>query len=155
MRTDYFDDLLPDFVTTVTSKKPVLVTPGNTNIYSDNSSLDESLPVLPVLPPKTGYTEVDETIRGIPLVELRELAGNDWPELQNDPGQLESFAHAIQTRHMRESGLRPAHYTQRSECVACGPVWLWKGAPRHVEACPWCFNRHTGITVPRPSEIDR
>lgn len=92
---------------------------------------------------------------GVPLAELQKLAGDDWPELQNDLGQLEFFAHAIQTRRMRESGRRPAHYTQRSECTSCGLVWLWKGAPRHVLSCPWCFNRHAGVTVPRPNEIER
>jgi hypothetical protein len=57
MRTDYFDDLLPDFVTAVTSQKPELVTPENTNIPSKNHDLGEALPVLPLLPVKTGNTD--------------------------------------------------------------------------------------------------
>ena len=57
MRTDYFDDLLPDFVTIVARNKPVLVTPENSKYPCNNSRLDEALPALPVLPAKTGNTE--------------------------------------------------------------------------------------------------
>jgi len=92
---------------------------------------------------------------GIPLVELQELAGDDWPELENDSEQLEAFAHAVQTRKMRESGRQPVHYTQASTCKGCGPVWLWEGAPGHVEGCPWCFNRRAGVIIPKLEEIER
>jgi len=57
MRTDYFDDLLPDFVTTVTRQNPELVTLENGNIAGKHSNLDHALPVLPLLPAKTGNTE--------------------------------------------------------------------------------------------------
>ena len=87
---------------------------------------------------------------GVPLSELQELAGDDWQVLENDHGQLECFAHAVMTRRMRESGLRPPHYIQRSECDRCGPVWLWQGAPDNVSGCPWCFNRINNLMIPRP-----
>ena len=91
----------------------------------------------------------EATHHGIPVSELQELAGDDWSELQDDPDALESFAHAVATRKMRASGWRPAHYIQRSECAGCGPVWLWKGAPKHVQGCPWCLNRADGKPIPR------
>jgi hypothetical protein len=94
--------------------------------------------------------QTENTIHGIPISELQELADEDWLELQDNPDLLDVFAHAVQTRRMRESGQRPAHYTQISICQHCGPVWLWEGAPEHVEGCPWCFNRVKGVSVPRP-----
>jgi len=57
MRTDYFDDLLPDSVTTVTRQKTGLVTPENRNVTLKNNELGEVLPVLPLLPVKTSNTE--------------------------------------------------------------------------------------------------
>lgn len=89
-------------------------------------------------------------VRGFPLAELEAEAADDWKEMQHNPEQLEAFAHAIQTRRMRESGLRPAHYTKAAECTHCGPVWLWKDAPHRVMGCPWCFVRVAGKLVPRP-----
>jgi hypothetical protein len=157
MRTDYFDDLLPDSVTTVTRQKPGLVTPENRKPASKNSGLDEALPVLPLLPVKTSNTEDDSyspELHGLTLAELEAEAADDWQEIQHNPGQLEAFAHAVQTRHMRESGLRPLHYTQRAECAHCGPVWLWEGAPDNVSGCPWCFNRATDVRIPRPPRIE-
>jgi len=91
------------------------------------------------------YPEGRTVIHGTPISELRDLTGDDWPEIKNDPDALDSFAHAVSTRRMRESGRRPSHYTQVSICKHCGPVWLWEGAPEHVQGCPWCFNRLRGI----------
>jgi len=128
MRTDYFDDLLPDFVNDVTAQKQEPVTLELHNNASANNGLNDVLPVLPMLPPKTGNTEIDEAIHDIPLAELRELAGDDWPELQSHPDTLEAFANAVQTRRMRESGLRPPHFTPSSRNVppaapyGCGKV---------------------------------
>lgn len=94
-----------------------------------------------------------ETIyHGFTLAELEAEAAYDWQDIQHDPEQLEVFAHAIQTRRMRESGLRPAHYTKAAECTHCGPVWLWEDAPDVVMGCPWCFVRVAGKLVPRPQE---
>jgi len=84
------------------------------------------------------------------LIDVLRAAGDDWPELQENPNTLEAFVHAVQTRRMREQGLVPAHYTQPSHCEACGPVWLWQGAPEHVYGCTWCFNRVNGQPIPRP-----
>lgn len=43
----------------------------------------------------------------------------------------------------------PASYTIAAQCTGCGPVWLWQNAPAHVIACPWCWHRRAGRTIPR------
>ena len=63
MKADYFSDLLPDSVTSVTSNKPQAVTPSKEGNKPKNSDLQEALPVLPLLPGKTGNTEHDDAIR--------------------------------------------------------------------------------------------
>lgn len=84
------------------------------------------------------------------LAELKQAAGPDWPEIEHRPEVIGALAYAIQTRRMREQGERPLSYTHAAVCSGCGPVWLWEGAPDHVEGCPWCFNRSAGRPVPAP-----
>jgi len=88
-------------------------------------------------------------IFGIPIADLRTVAGDDWPEVAADPDLLESMAHAVQTRRMRERGEVPRHYTHTTTCAHCGPVPIFPGVPAHVLSCPWCFNRAAGKPVPR------
>ena len=92
---------------------------------------------------------------GLRLVEIQALAGEDWHEIENDPEQIAAFAHACVTRHMRESGQVPPHYTQVSNCPFCGPVWMWPGAPEQLISCPWCLVRVTGVTFPQPNEVTK
>lgn len=87
------------------------------------------------------------------LSDLESAAGKDWPEVLASPDLAEALAGAVTTRRMRERGERPAHYTQRATCAACGPVWLWEGAPLNVVGCPWCFNRAAGRPVPHPAQM--
>jgi len=88
-------------------------------------------------------------VHGIPLPELRHLAGNDWSEIEADPSLLEAFAAAVQARRLREQGQIPDGWTETVTCAGCGPVPLWPGLPEKVLACPWCFNRLRGLPVPR------
>ena len=88
---------------------------------------------------------------GLTLGDLEEIAGADWPEVRDDPKQLQAFAHMVATRRLRERGEVPQHYTTITVCAGCGPVWLWPGAPDRVMACPWCFNRIAGRPIPRPT----
>jgi hypothetical protein len=87
---------------------------------------------------------------GLTLTELEEAAGPDWPEVEADPKLAQSFANAIQTRRLREHGQIPPSYTSVTVCAGCGPVPIWAGAPEHVLACPWCFNRIAGKAIPTP-----
>lgn len=88
------------------------------------------------------------TVHGIPLAELSELAGDDWPECEADPATLEGFAMAVVTRRQREQGIVPAWWTATTVCAGCGPVPTWPGCPTGVLACPWCFVRVSGRHVP-------
>lgn len=86
---------------------------------------------------------------GLMLADLREAAGPDWPEVERDQVLLETLAHAVQIRRMRERGVVPPEYTAVTDCAGCGPVPIFPGCPPKVDGCPWCFNRAKGLSVPR------
>ena len=92
---------------------------------------------------------------GLTLADLKQAAGPDWPEIENDPATLEALARAIQTRRMRERGEVPPHYTSTTSCAHCGPVPIFPGASERVLGCPWCFNRIRRLPVPRPKQDDQ
>ncbi len=87
---------------------------------------------------------------GLTLADLKQAAGPDWPEIENDPATLEALARSIQTRRMRERSEVPPHYTATTICVHCGPVPIFPDVAERVEGCPWCFNRVAGLPVPKP-----
>jgi hypothetical protein len=64
--------------------------------------------------------------------------------------ELLFYAHALASNAEREAGRQPAGWDHPSRCDACGPVWLWDGAPARVRACPWCANRRALKAIPRP-----
>ena len=88
---------------------------------------------------------------GLTLGDLEEIAGAEWPEVRDDPQQLEEFAHIVMVRRIRERGEVPVHYTERVTCKHCGPVWCEPGWSEWVPTCLWCFNRIAGRPVPRPA----
>jgi hypothetical protein len=88
-----------------------------------------------------------ELLEALPVI--RDMAGDDWPEIAADPNQLKDFAAMAMTVEMREQGYVPAHYTATTTCKQCGPVPIFQGAGPHVLGCPWCFNRHKGLPIPR------
>lgn len=102
---------------------------------------------------KVGETEIIGSLHGIPLPELRELAGKDWPELETNPALLECFADMVSVRKMREKGVVPPSYTAVTVCAGCGPVPIFPGVAEKVEGCPWCMNRAAGRPVPRSVRI--
>ena len=81
------------------------------------------------------------------IAELEQAAGEDWPEVRDDPSVVEALAHAVITRRQRERGECPPHWTAHGECACCGPVFLWPGSPARVLGCPWCFNRAEGRPI--------
>ena len=93
--------------------------------------------------------QLDTLIKGIPITELKRLAGDDWPELESNQTDLEHFANLIAARHMRERGEIPADYTAFTHCQGCGTVPIFAGVPESVIGCPWCFNRHSRRPIPR------
>ena len=104
------------------------------------------------IPPPVTTTELPN-LHGLTLAELEEAAGEDWPELRDDPTVLQALANAVVTRRQRERGECPPHWTEHCECAGCGPVFLWPGSPARVLGCPWCFNRAEGRAIPRPVAV--
>jgi len=98
-------------------------------------------------------TSNSPNLPGLMLAELEEVAGEDWPEVRDDPQVLEALAHAVITRRQRERGERPSHWSETCDCAGCGPVYLWRGSPVSVLGCPWCFNRAEGQPIPRPVAV--
>ncbi len=89
---------------------------------------------------------------GLPLADLKQTAGPNWPEIENDPATLEALANSITIRRMRERGEVPSHYTVTTVCAHCGPVPIFAGVAERVLGCPWCFNRVKGLPMPKPSK---
>ncbi len=109
----------------------------------------KNAPDRPVLPNDINDINDKRQVHGIPLAELRQLAGKDWPELEANPALLECFADVAAVRKMRERGEVPPSYTATTICAHCGPVPIYPGVADHVLGCVWCFNRHAGRPVPR------
>jgi hypothetical protein len=85
----------------------------------------------------------------VSLDRIRDKAGYDWLEVANDPAQLKTFVDMLAIEDMRHRGVVPNHYTAATECQRCGPVPVWEGCPPEVKGCPWCFNRHAGLPIPK------
>jgi hypothetical protein len=104
------------------------------------------------IPPSPATAEAPNP-HGLTLAELEEAAGEDWPEVRDEPAMFEALAHAVVTRRQRERSDRPPRWTEHCECAGCGPVFLWPGSPARVLGCPWCFNRAEGRPIPRPVAV--
>ena len=96
------------------------------------------------------HQPVPPEARDSETADLRRAAGDDWPTVAADPELLAAFRALVECNQTRRAGRRPAHWTQATECKDCGCVWLWPGAPARVLGCPWCFNRASGLPIPRP-----
>jgi len=81
--------------------------------------------------------------------ELQAEAGPDWSWLQRHVQALKAFADCVRISRMRQRGEVPAHYTATTNCRGCGPVPIFPGAAQVVDLCPWCWNRATGLPVPK------
>ena len=87
---------------------------------------------------------------GIPVSELRDIAGRDWLACQSDPELLEALALAVSARRMREHGEVPPGWDHVTTCKRCGDVPIFAGFPTTVEGCPWCLVRISGKPIPAP-----
>lgn len=89
-----------------------------------------------------------------PVDLLNELSEEDieaWELGDVSVDLLTAFADALVDRRLMNQGKRPAHFTERTECQLCGPVYLWSSET--VLGCPWCYNRHNGLPIPRPGSV--
>ena len=84
------------------------------------------------------------------LAVLRDAAGEDWPDIADNPAALAALAVLLRTQAQRDRGEQPTTYTQAALCLTCGPVWLWEGAPARLIACPWCLCQWGTSRPPRP-----
>ncbi len=71
----------------------------------------------------------------------------DWTE-----EELPYAFEAEQIRAIRLEGRIPDSYTSATDCKGCGTVPIWEGCPPNVDVCPWCFNRHAGLPIPRKTK---
>lgn len=78
---------------------------------------------------------------------LRQLAASEG--MPDDV--IGAYLRALDRGAVMDRGIAPAEYTQAVHCAGCGPVWLWRGAPTRLLACPWCFRRKAGKAFPRPA----
>lgn len=90
-------------------------------------------------------------VEGVPAAMVNALPGADVAACNGLPDDtLRAYLRALQRGAIMDAGTVPEGYTQAVHCGGCGPVWLWQGSPARVIACPWCFRRKAGRTVPQP-----
>lgn len=83
---------------------------------------------------------------------VHRLHADDVAACMDEPDQvLTAYLRALDRGAVMDRGIAPADYTQPAHCDGCGPVWLWRGAPTRLLACPWCFRRKAGKAFPRPA----
>ena len=73
-----------------------------------------------------------------------------WQLAELDQDGLLAYLRALDKSAMMDAGQIPPGYSTAVHCQVCGPVWLGRGAPARVIACPWCFRRKAGKAIPRP-----
>lgn len=90
-------------------------------------------------------------VAGLPVCDVLRLSKGDCHLLAELPdAACLAYARALIDAADRRAGYVPHDWTQACTCARCGPVLLWRGSPRHVLGCPWCFNRAAGLPIPRP-----
>lgn len=64
--------------------------------------------------------------------------------------ELLGYLRALVARQRMDGGMVPLEWggDVAGTCEGCGPVLLWDTCPPHVLACPWCWNRRSGLSVP-------
>ena len=77
----------------------------------------------------------------------------EFPDLE--PHEVPVVLEMLQVQEMRQQGVVPSHYNDVTSCARCGPVPIWEGCPTKVLGCPWCFNRHKGLPMPRICKADQ
>jgi hypothetical protein len=96
-------------------------------------------------------TETGPDWHGLTAGDLHAAAGQDWPEIAENPAALAALALLLRTQAQRDRGEIPEHYTSAALCQTCGPVWIYAREPGLLLACPWCMATTPGAPVPRPS----
>lgn len=93
---------------------------------------------------------------GLPGGTVAALSGKDLRACANLPRDaLQAFLRARARSQRMAAGQIPEGWTRLADCAGCGPVLLWPQAPPTVTACPWCWHRKAGRTIPRPNWSSR
>ncbi len=61
---------------------------------------------------------------------------------------LRTYLRGLERGARMDAGMVPFDWTATAHCAGCGPVY-WHKAER-LTACPWCFKRKAGKSIPRP-----
>lgn len=88
-------------------------------------------------------------IMGCKLEEvLLQIDPMDYEDLKR-PEVLKVLVNGYLTQKEIIQGIIPSHYTKSAVCNGCGPIWLFEFDGDKVLGCPWCFNRGSGLPIPR------
>lgn len=61
---------------------------------------------------------------------------------------LRTYIRGLERGARMDEGMAPFDWTTTAHCAGCGPVW-WHCAEQ-LKACPWCFKRKGGKSLPSP-----
>jgi hypothetical protein len=88
---------------------------------------------------------------GVPAATVTALSERDLRACIGLPrDNLGAYLRALARSQRMAAGIAPDGWIRFAECDGCGPVLLWPNAPASVIACPWCWHRKAGRTIPRP-----
>lgn len=76
---------------------------------------------------------------------------DDWHNGNISDETFRAVARSLEQRQIMDRGEIPESFTQPANCKHCGPVWLWFSGD--VLGCPWCWNRISGLSIPRPKPV--
>lgn len=87
---------------------------------------------------------------GLPASLLAADDSEPWQLAELEAAELQGYARGLWRDARMSKGEQPPGWNAAGECSACGPVWLPAGAPARPIACPWCWHRKAGASLPRP-----
>lgn len=123
--------LPPDLRASLTAEKPAIIRA----LLAEQHARALALAEAEGIPPETVHRQTEADLAA--CAELTEQ-------------ELSAYLRACHASHLMAQGHLPEGYSARVECAGCGPVWLPKGHPPHLLACPWCLHRLAGVRIPRP-----
>ena len=86
---------------------------------------------------------------GVDASHIRRLHADDVAACVGESDDtLRTYLRGLNRGARMDAGLVPFDWTATAHCAGCGPVW-WHKAER-LTACPWCFKRKAGKSVPLP-----
>lgn len=88
-------------------------------------------------------------IEGIDKAMLHRLNANDVAACVGESDDtLRAYVRGLEHSTRMDEGRAPFGWNAIAHCAGCGPVW-WHQA-ESLKACPWCFKRNAGRSIPSP-----